>query len=150
MRLTAIVLVALLLVPASANADAVIEAVNVERAHHGLPALNVSVRLERSSTALARQLMRDQRFDHEPIRPSGFGLFGEALLLDYTERARAATAVEAWMDSPEHRRVLLTRSMRYVGAGVSRGDFEGERATLRVLQVGRPSARSRLPSTAAR
>ena len=83
--------------------------------------------------------MREQRFDHDPMRPAGFGLFGEALVLDYTRRADPATAVEAWMDSPEHRAVLLTRSMRYVGAGATRGDFEGERATLRVLQVGRPS-----------
>jgi uncharacterized protein YkwD len=150
MRLAASVLIVVLTAPAVARADAVIDAVNDERARHELPNLIVSKRLERSSTALARQLMREQRFDHDPIRPPGFGLFGEALLLDFTERARAATAVEAWMDSPEHRVVLLTRRMRYAGAGVSRGDFEGEPATLRVLQVGRPSARSRPPSTAAR
>jgi len=82
--------------------------------------------------------MREQHFDHDPMRPAGFGAFGEALLLDYTRRADPATAIEAWMESPEHRGVLLTRSMRYVGAGVTRGDFEGERATLRVFQVGRP------------
>ena len=139
MRLLVAVLIGLLLLPAAARGDAVIEAVNAERAHHGRPDLIVSTRLERSSTALARQLMRDQRFDHDPMRPAGFGLFGEVLLLDYTRYARASTAVEAWMDSPEHREVILTREMRYVGAGVTRGDFEGERATLRVLQVGRPS-----------
>ena len=102
--------------------------------------LIVSTRLERSSTALGAPVDARQRFDHDPMRPAGFDLFGEALLLDYTAlRARASTAVDAWMDSPDHREVILTRKMRYVGAGVTRGDFEGERATLRVLQVGRPS-----------
>jgi uncharacterized protein YkwD len=139
MRVVAAVLTGLLLLPAAARGDAVIDAVNGERARRGLPALIVSKRLERSATSIARRLMREQRFDHDPMRPPGFGLFGEALLLDYTRSARASTAVEAWMDSREHREVLLTRSMRYVGAGVTRGDFDGERATLRVLQVGRPS-----------
>ncbi|HEX6023642.1 MAG TPA: CAP domain-containing protein [Solirubrobacter sp.] len=150
MRLAAAILTLPLLFPAAAGGDAVVDAVNDARADHGLPPLTVSVRLERSATALARRLMREQRFDHEPVRPPGFGLYAEALLLDFSERARPADAVDTWMESPEHRRVLLTRTMRYVGAGVSRGDFEGERATLRVLQVGRPSARSRPPSTRAR
>ena len=150
MRVVLAVLFAGLLWPAVARADAVIDAVNDERAQYDLPALIISQTLERTSTSLARRLMREQRFDHDPMRPPGFGLFGEALALDYTRRADPATAVEAWMDSPEHRLLLLTRSMRYVGAGVTRGDFEGERATLRVLQVGRPSERSRRPSTTVR
>ncbi len=139
MRLAAAVLITLLLLPASARADAVIDAVNDERARYDLAPLILSHTLERTSTTLARRLMREQRFDHDPMRPPGFGLYGEALLLDYTRRADVATAVEAWMESPEHRKVLLTRSMRYIGAGATRGDFEGERATLRVLQVGRPA-----------
>jgi uncharacterized protein YkwD len=150
MRIVAAAVATLLLLPASARADAVIDAVNDERAAYDLPPLIVSQTLERTSTSLARRLMREQRFDHDLLRPPGFGRFGEALMLDYTRRADPATAVEAWMESPEHRQVLLTRSMRYVGAGATRGDFEGERATLRVLQVGRPAARSHPPSTAAR
>ena len=150
MKLAAAVLITLLLLPASARADAVIDAVNDERARHDLQPLVVSHTLERTSTTLARRLMREQRFDHDAMRPPGFGLFGEALLLDYTRHADAATAVDAWMESPEHRKLLLTRTMRYVGAGVTRGDFEGERATLRVLQVGRPSGRSHPLSRAAR
>jgi hypothetical protein len=31
---------------------------------------------------------------------------------------------------------VLTRSMRYVGAGVSRGHFHGHSSTIWVLQVG--------------
>ena len=54
------------------------------------------------------------------------------------------------MGSPKHRRLLLDRSMSHIGAGVARGSFEGERATLRVLQVGRETARSPPPSIAAR
>ncbi len=150
MRILAAAVATLLLLPAAARADAVIDAVNDERASYDLPPLIVSPTLERTSTSLARRLMREQRFDHDPMRPAGFGAFGEALLLDYTRHADPATAIESWMESTEHRKVLLTRSMRYVGAGVTRGDFEGERATLRVLQVARPSARSRPPSTTAR
>jgi uncharacterized protein YkwD len=150
MRIVAGVIATLLLLPVPARADAVIDAVNDERAAYDLPPLVVSRTLERTSTSLARRLMREQRFDHDPMRPAGFTLFAEALMLDYTRVADPAAAVEAWMESPEHRRVLLTRNMRYVGAGATRGDFEGERATLRVLQVGRPSARSHPPSTAVR
>jgi uncharacterized protein YkwD len=134
--LAALVLLALL-APASARADAVIDAVNAERARHDLPGLTTSATLERSADSLARRLMRDQRFDHEPVSRPPFDRFGEALLLDFTRRARAAEAVGAWMDSAKHRHVVLDPGMTHIGAGVARGSFEGERATLRVLQVGR-------------
>ena len=133
--LAAVVL--LLLAPATAQADAVTDAVNAERTLHHLPALALSPALERSADAVARRLMRAQRFHHEPVSRPPFDLFGEALLLDYTTSARATEAVEAWMGSPKHRRLLLDPSMSHIGAGVTRGSFEGERATLRVLQVGR-------------
>jgi uncharacterized protein YkwD len=132
----AALLVLALLAPASAHADAVIDAVNTERARHGLPALKPSATLERSADTVARRLMREESFDHVPAKSSRFDLFGEVLLLDYTH-ARAADAVEAWMDSAKHRRLILDRQMRRIGAGVARGSFEGEYATLRVLQVGR-------------
>jgi uncharacterized protein YkwD len=134
--LAALVLLALL-APASARADAVIDAVNAERARHDLPGLTTSATLERSANSLARRLMRDQRFDHEPVSRPPFDRFGEALLLDFTRRARAAEAVDAWMDSARHRHVVLDPEVTHIGAGVARGRFEGERATLRVLQVGR-------------
>ena len=93
MRLVAAV-VLLLLLPAAARADAVIDAVNDERARRNLAPLVVSQTLERTSTSTARRLMREQRFDHDPLRPPGFGLFAEALMLDYTRSADPATAVE--------------------------------------------------------
>jgi uncharacterized protein YkwD len=129
--------VALLLAPASAQADAVIDAVNAERARRDLPVLATSRSLERSSDTVARQLMRAERFDHQPARNARFDLLGEALMLDFTAPARATAAVDAWMDSAKHRQVVLDPAMTHIGAGVARGTFEGERATLRVLQVGR-------------
>jgi uncharacterized protein YkwD len=136
MKALAAVVVLVLLAPASARADAVIDAVNTERATHGLPALKPSAALERSADAVARRLMREESFEHVPAKSPRFDLFGEVLLLDYTG-APATEAVEAWMGSVRHRRLILDRAMRRIGAGVARGSFDGEYATLRVLQVGR-------------
>ena len=133
-----------LLTPAAARADAVIDAINQQRARRDLPELTVSPVLERSADTLAHRLMREQRFDHDPVTPPGLELFGEALMLDFGVAATPAAVVREWLASPEHRALLLSRGMRQIGAGVARGTFEGEPATVRVVQVGR---RASEPST---
>ena len=141
MRVALAVLIALLLTPAAARADAVIDAINDQRARRDLPELTPSATLERSAEAVARRLMREQRFDHDPVSPAGFDVFGEALMLDFGVAATAEAVVHEWMASPEHRALLLSRSMRQIGAGAARGMFEGEAATIRVVHLGRAATK---------
>jgi uncharacterized protein YkwD len=83
--------------------------------------------------------MRTDTFTHR-ARPSVAGHYkraGEALAYHTGSGPQIGWTVRAWMRSPSHRAILLTRSMRELGAGMARGRFRGGRAVIWVLQVGR-------------
>jgi uncharacterized protein YkwD len=92
--------------------------------------------LEHSSDRFAERLADTGRFAHDArIRvPSGrFTHVGEALAQGHP-RLSPAEAVRAWMDSPPHRRLVLSTTFTHAGAGVAR---EGA-TTVRVLHVATP------------
>lgn len=113
-----------------AMADPTVAAVNAERARHGLGPLAQHATLERSSQAFAHRLVRRNRFAHDRrIRVPGgrFRHLGEALAqggATFTPQA----AVRAWMNSPPHRRLILSPRFRYAGAGAAG-------STVRVLHL---------------
>jgi len=117
----------------------VVHKVNRLRRRHGLRLLRFSPSLTRSSRRFAHHLMRTNRFGHAPrIRANPrFRFLGEVLALHWGWRPRASSTIRAWMRSPTHRHVLLSRSYRRVGAGRAAGRFGGRRATIWVMQVGR-------------
>lgn len=116
-----------------------VEEINKARAHRGLWPLRRSVSLQRSARGFARWQMRNDRFGHvSSIRASQrFSMLGEALALHGGRRARIQGTVRAWLRSPPHRQLLLTRSMNLAGAGHSKGRFGGPRAVIWVLHLGR-------------
>ena len=121
-----------------AATKAMVAKVNSVRARGGLPPLRTSRSLRGSSARFAHFLMRRDVLGHGPgVHASGrFRRLGEALALRSGRRFGVAGTVRMWMRSPTHRRVLMTRTMRWVGAGVVRGRFRGRRATIWVLQTG--------------
>jgi uncharacterized protein YkwD len=115
-----------------------VRAVNHARAGHGLPALRPALRLQRSARAYARWMLRADYFGHaRRIRTrAGFRRLGETISWHTGRRARVRATLRAWLRSPPHRALILSRSFRWIGAGHARGSMHGRRSTTWVLHLG--------------
>ncbi|HEY1275211.1 MAG TPA: CAP domain-containing protein [Thermoleophilaceae bacterium] len=132
-------------VPAAAAApnddavDRMVDAVNKARADHGLRPMRAAPALTGSSQRFSHWLMSHDTFAHAATIDAGpgFSMLGEALAMHTGRRWDVGMTVRQWLGSPSHRALVLTHSMRLVGAGVTRGRFGGGPATIWVLRVGR-------------
>jgi uncharacterized protein YkwD len=107
------------------------------RSQEGLSGLHVSKQLRSSSTRKARDIKRCQDFSHDACGRNAFYWFkkvgflrgtygaGENLELGNGEAATVRGAMSAWLNSDEHRTVLLTPSFDDVGISVVSGTFRG-------------------------
>jgi uncharacterized protein YkwD len=122
-----------------AASSAMVDKINEVRARYGLRALRSSSSLNGSSERFAEHLMRTDVLAHRssPSTGGGYRRSGEVLAMHTGTRNRISSTVRQWMHSPSHRAVLLSRSMRELGAGVAHGRFGGSRAVVWVAQVGR-------------
>jgi uncharacterized protein YkwD len=123
---------------ASGPSDEMIGVINEVRAKRGLYGLRASPSLQRSSGVFSNRLMATNRFGHgSRVSASGsFRRLGEILAMRRGRRLKIRRTVRNWLRSPRHRAIVLTRSMRYAGASVTRGRFGRSRATIWVLQTG--------------
>jgi uncharacterized protein YkwD len=145
MRLVIALLVTLVLggavLPAPAGAAGVpgrrvLRLLNHVRASHGLPALNTDRRLALAARGHSADMVSRRYFAH--ASPEGEQAVGRVRRTGWLEgRARwrigedlawgiggpgtPAGVVRAWMHSPPHRRIILTRVYRVVGIGVATG-----------------------------
>jgi uncharacterized protein YkwD len=146
--------------PGAASADQVESAVrclvNATRAGQGLPALRASGRLDAAAARHSSDMVRRRYFEH--VSPSGATLadrvrrtgylsgaadwaVGEDIGWGTGPLASPESIVQAWMNSPPHRRVILSRRFREAGVGMTPGipvdgvDQSGGGATF-VLDVG--------------
>ncbi len=129
------------LVPTPPNLGAVRVAttclVNAERTKRGLKALKPTSSLQSVARAYARRMVRESFFEH--TSPDG-GTFisrikrtsylrgtlrrwsvGENIAWGTGELATPQRIVKAWMESPGHRRNILTASFTELGMGVAAG-----------------------------
>jgi uncharacterized protein YkwD len=140
-----VLLVLALPAPASAKrantaaAGSMIGKINEARARHGLRPLRPSSSLLGSSGRFASYLMHRDVLGHRSHVSAGghFKRLGEALAMHPGTRLGVSSTVRAWLGSPGHRAIILTRSMNLIGAGVVRGRFRGHRATIWVVQTAR-------------
>jgi len=107
------------------------------RAQEGLSGLHVSKQLRSSSARKARDIRRCQDFSHNACGRDAFywfkrvGFFrgsygaGENLELGNDQAATVRGAMSAWLNSDEHRSVLLTPSYDDVGISLVSGQFKG-------------------------
>jgi uncharacterized protein YkwD len=141
-RAACLAVVCLALSPAAALADAtqqtLIDHVNFVRAAHGLGQLKTAPALNRSSSAFASSLMRRNVFAHASSIQAGGGFrsLGEVLRLHAGTSPRYLATVQAWLGSPAHRAIVLSRGFTHAGAGIARGVFNGRNSTIWVLHVG--------------
>ena len=123
---------------------AMVSQINSARHAHGLRALRVSADLGRAARAHAGSMAEDGYFAHGSpaarIRRYYRGSkVGEAMLWR-SPTVGAKEAVQAWLASPAHRRILLSKSFREVGVGLvstrSGGAYDGRTVTIVVADFG--------------
>jgi uncharacterized protein YkwD len=109
----------------------VLARVNVVRKNHGLKALTARPRLQNAANAHAGNMARNGYFAHEWSDGASFGRWirrfwpgpgfrswsaGENLYWEGPSTT-ARRVVRAWMNSPGHRKNMLSRDWRYLGVG---------------------------------
>ena len=136
-------LLMLTLAPAGAAAasteERMLDAIDDVRRGHGLPAWRDSGDLSDSARRYSQNMLARGYFGHTSrIRASSqWAWKGENLAMYYTWGGRVGSIVRGWMNSPPHRRVLLSTRFRSAGVGYAQGRMRGRRATTVTLHVGR-------------
>ena len=109
--------------------DAVVTEVNRVRTEHGLPALQIDVRLVRAARGHSASMIASGTFAHGKfwtwIERQGVtsGDVGETLGWSAPVDGSVERIVAMWMESPTHRAIVLSRIYRTVGVGISTGAF---------------------------
>jgi uncharacterized protein YkwD len=101
--------------------------INYARKRRGLPALDVRPMLSAASMDKARAIVRCSSFAHDPcggdwmsaVRATGYrGQFGENLYMASGRWGAPRVAVDAWLNSSEHRQNLFGRSWNEQGVAL--------------------------------
>ena len=113
----------------SLSIDALVDAMNRERAAHGLQPLRVNSRLSLAAADRIEDMFEQRYFDH--VAPDGtqpfvwadrrgyrYSAIGENLAVGYRN---ANAVVSGWMNSPGHRRNILTSGFDEIGIGIAPG-----------------------------
>lgn len=132
--------------------------VNAVRRANGLRPWQVNRRLRAAAQRFAQDMVRRRYFAH--VSPEGRTLTDRARSAHYIGRTRSwavgenigwgtgtagspAAIVNAWMSSPPHRAILMSRKFREGGGGIARGTPAGVDGYTYVLDVGAKHTRSR-------
>jgi uncharacterized protein YkwD len=137
--LTGLLIAAVVALPAAASPQGdAINQLNQLRQASGLPALQGSESLHRSSTKYARRMIENDYFGHASriAASSAFGRIGETLELHPGWNPDPAQTISAWMNSSGHRAVLMSSAYRWVGMGIARGKIGSRLVTVWVAHVG--------------
>ena len=121
--------------PAAGAPSATLCLINRERRARGLPSLTANTRLARAAQRHARDMVAHAFFSH--VSPSGRTFSyrlrkvqyargcpwsgGETLAWGSGAMVTPASRVAAWMNSPPHRAILLSRAFREAGIGIAKG-----------------------------
>jgi uncharacterized protein YkwD len=124
--------------------------VNEVRQAHGVPRLRPDRRLARVARKHSRDMVRNHYFSHtspdgrsssDRIAASGWmrgrkrWAVGENLAW-HSAPAPPSASVEDWLNSPSHRRILLSRRYRVVGIGVASRTPSGDAGTTYTADFG--------------
>lgn len=129
--------------------------VNALRRDHGLPSLRLSTKLAAAARAHSVEMAKRGYFSHDsangssfdkriaryyPLRGTHYWSVGENLLWSSPD-VDAITALRMWLDSPEHRRILLTARWREIGLSAvhvttAPGTYGGREVTIVTADFG--------------
>jgi len=108
-----------------------LRAINAARAAHGLAPVRVGTRLRLAAQAHTEAMLATQTFTHGEFaeRLRAFHItaptIAENLALAWGSDATAQAFVQSWLDSPPHRRNLLSPTFTLVGISELAGAFQG-------------------------
>ncbi|MES2622850.1 MAG: CAP domain-containing protein [Patescibacteria group bacterium] len=125
----------------------VLKYTNIERVKNGLKPLALNTKLSNSAIAKVDDMFTFQYFEHtspegktaaDLVRSQGYNFqsVGENLALG--DFGNDKNLVDAWMNSPLHRKNILNPRFTEIGLGVAKGMYNGETQWLAVQHFGRP------------
>ncbi|MFA6306873.1 MAG: CAP domain-containing protein [Patescibacteria group bacterium] len=150
-------LVGIFLLPNSAYLSAItpeeiIALTNQERVEAGLNALTANQLLTQAAIAKGQAILESQTFKHNIadrkfsswIRETGYNYsyVGENLAIDFVT---SAGVVEAWKNSPLHKKNILSPYYKEIGISAIQGKFQGQDTTIVVQIFGAPPVGSVQP-----
>ena len=129
--------------------------VNALRHQHGLASVRLSAKLAAAARAHSAEMAKRGYFSHDsangssfdkrivryyPLRGTHYWSVGENLLWSSPD-VDAAGALEMWMNSPEHRKILLTGRWREIGlaavhVAAAPGTYGGREVTIVTADFG--------------
>ncbi len=132
--------------PPGGTAATLLRALNRARAQAHLAALRIDPRMSDTAGAYSREMARTRRIDHgswtsrvarSAGTPDGSG---EVIgwLTPGTAQAEASWVVNAWLNSPVHRRVLLDGSFRRIGIGRAASALTGSPTAIYTVDFATP------------
>ena len=113
----------------SGSEASLLQTMNAVRASHGLASLRVDVHLVRAARGHTADMLHRQYFAHGSVAGRALAagargpLYGEDLA--WATGLTAQWVVNAWLNSPAHRAVLLRPGFTRVGIGIAFGTFAG-------------------------
>jgi uncharacterized protein YkwD len=149
--LVGVLVVALVAVPVSGAGGAtstsrlsgveaqLVREINEARTAEGLRPLRVSPALQKAAVRHTRAMLQGGFFDHSsadgtsapdriarsyPMLPSRMWSVGETIF-STSRTMTASQTVDAWLESPPHRAVLLSAQWREIGIGVAKAELAG-------------------------
>jgi uncharacterized protein YkwD len=122
--------------------------INAIRVAHGLRPVGTTRPLRVAATRHSQDMVRRHYFAHvspsgqtvtDRVRRAGYGgaRLGENIGWGSGSLATPAAIVQAWMNSPPHREILLTPGFRDAGVGIAQGAPNGGDGATYTLDVGR-------------
>ena len=126
----------------------VLKYTNIERVKAGLKPLTLNKKLSNSAIAKVDDMFALQYFEHtsptgktaaDLVRAEGYDFqsVGENLALG--DFGTDQKLVEAWMNSPLHRKNILNPRFTEIGLAVAKGTYKGDTEWLAVQHFGRPA-----------
>jgi len=129
--------------------DGVLSATNLHRQNNGAGALKINPTLNQAAANKLSDMFAQQYFEHESPQGQGPADVVEAVAYSYLRVGENlalgnynddAGLVQAWMDSPGHRRNLLDDGFTDIGIAVAPGQFEGQQTWLAVQTFALPAS----------
>ena len=123
----------------------VVSEINPRRASVGVGSLSVHPKLSSAAQAKAQDMLARDYFSHygpegeEPwtwIKNAGYTYSGagENLAIDFSD---ASALVQAWINSPSHRKNIENGLFTDIGIGIATGEYQGRTTSVVVMFVGR-------------
>ncbi|RLC38497.1 hypothetical protein DRH27_02120 [Candidatus Falkowbacteria bacterium] len=129
----------------SINGEKIIELTNKERIKNNLEIVTANQLLTKAAYEKGKAIFDSQTFQHNIndkkfsswIKEAGYKYFyaGENLAIDF---ATNEGTIEAWLESPTHKKNILNENFREIGVAVIEGEFDNNNTTIIVQIFGSP------------